>query len=99
MSRLLPLHGHGAAHRTTATPQGLWLAGAALADVATMLMLPLGAELNPLAAQHPILAIAAKVGITALLLVWRSIYADRVRRFGAIAWTVGAISNTWVLAS
>jgi len=64
-----------------------------------MLMLPIGAELNPLAAHHPILAIAAKVGITALLLVWRSIYADRVRRFGAIAWTFGAISNALVLAS
>ena len=76
----------------------LALAGAALADAATMLMLPVGAELNPLAAHYPALAVVAKGCVAALLLIAPlGPYARRVQMFGVIAWSIGALSNVLVL--
>lgn len=63
-----------------------------------MLLLPQGAELNPLAAHTPAIAIVAKLALlTFLLAAPLGRYARRVRVFGALAWTVGACSNIAVL--
>lgn len=71
---------------------------AALADTLTMLMLPAGAERNPLAAGSPLVAVVAKALLVALLLlVPLGRYARRVWLFGALAWAFGAVANVIVV--
>lgn len=72
---------------------------AAVADSITFVLLPVGAEANPLAAAFPLLALAAKALLVAFLLLWHHRYAPRLRAIGAIAWSVGACSNLLVLLS
>jgi hypothetical protein len=76
------------------------MALAAVADVVTMLVLPTGGELNPLAAfliaVSPLAAIAAKLGLTLALIHAKhrlADYADGVYGFAAAAWSFGAITN------
>jgi len=63
-----------------------------------MLALPVGAELNPLAAHSPALAVVAKAAVLVFILAAPlGRYARRVRLFGAFVWTIGAVSNVLVL--
>ena len=71
----------------------LLLVLAALADTTTFLLLPPGAEANPIAATSPWLAILAKWALVVGLLAWRHRYAFSLRAFGAVAWAVGAVTN------
>lgn len=70
---------------------------AALADSLTFLLLPTGAELNPLAASNPYASLVAKFLLATILLAWPWRYASRLRAIGAFAWSVGALSNLAVL--
>jgi hypothetical protein len=73
------------------------LLAAALADSLTFLLLPPGAELNPLAAAYPVPALVAKAVLAIALALWPWRYALPVRLIGAAVWTVGAASNVIVL--
>lgn len=82
------------------TLAGLVLAFAAL-DAVTMLMLPPGAEVNPLAAALPPVAVVIKVvvGLSVARLVWaRQRYFRGVGIVAASAWLVGTCANVVVLA-
>lgn len=71
---------------------------AALADAATYLLLPLGAEANPLWQHQPSAAVLVKALVLAyILVVPLGRYAARVRWFGALAWSLGALTNLNVL--
>ncbi len=77
-------------------PYGLVLA--AFLDAATMLLLPVGAELNPLAAHSPALAIVAKAAVCIFILTAPlGRYARPVQLIGVLAWTAGAASNLLVI--
>lgn len=76
------------------------LLAAAFLDVVTMLALPPGSELNPIAASYPVLAIALKLalaGVIAALILRHRIHRN-VAYIGAAVWIVGAASNVVVLA-
>ena len=74
------------------------LALAAAADSITFLLLPPGAELNPLAVASPPLAIAAKAALAALILIAPlQQYRRPVIAIGITAWTIGFASNLLVL--
>lgn len=77
-----------------------------LGDLATGLLLPTGAEANPLAAQvlvSPLLALAGKAAMLALVLVAASAQTERGRRLllgmGIAGGVVGLLSNIIVLAA
>lgn len=78
-------------------PTGWALALAGTLDGLTMLALPVGSELNPLAAAHPGIALVAKAALTVWLIGYHGRYATSLRAFGAIAWTVGFLSNALVI--
>lgn len=77
------------------------MALAAIADAVTMLALPPRGEANPLVAAllaiSPVVAIAAKGGLTvALAVVWERIRGRlrlAVYGFATAAWSFGAITN------
>ena len=78
--------------------RGAWLlVFAAIADSLTFIWMGIAHEANPLVAAHPVPALAAKAGLTVLLLAWSAPIAYRVRLFGAVAWTFGACTNVAVL--
>ena len=71
---------------------------AATLDAATMLLLPPGAELNPLAVANPPLAIVAKAALVVLILIAPlQQYRQAVIAIGITAWTAGFMSNALVL--
>lgn len=77
------------------------LVAAALADSLTMLLLPAGAERNPIASAAPVVALVLKALLTGLLLGFvlrRFPYSRLVGWVAVVAWTTGAISNLAVLA-
>lgn len=79
---------------------GALLLAAALADSITMLMLPHGSERNPVAASHPIEAIALKVALALILVVLmlrRVRYFRAVGKVGIVVWLIGTASNLAVL--
>lgn len=74
------------------------LAGAALADSATFVLMGTAHELNPIAATFPAAAIVAKfLVVVAILALPLGQYAQNVRMTGALAWSIGALSNAAVL--
>jgi type III secretory pathway component EscT len=70
---------------------------AALADSITFVLLPTGAEVNPIAASYPYASLVAKAALVVLLIAWHHRYARPLRAFGTVAWTLGALSNALVL--
>lgn len=70
---------------------------AALADAATFVVMGVAHEANPLAAAHPLLALAAKASLALALVLWPYRYRLSVQLVGAVAWTLGAASNVRVL--
>lgn len=63
-----------------------------------MLLLPPGAELNPIAIANPPLAVIAKAALVVLILAAPlQQYRFRVVAFGVAAWSIGAASNLLVL--
>lgn len=63
-----------------------------------MLLLPPGAEANPLAANYPGLAITAKaLALAFILAAPLKGYARPVHAIAAAAWSVGFLSNVLVL--
>lgn len=82
------------------TLAALILAAAGL-DLVTMLALPPGSEVNPIAATVPWVAIVLKVTVAvsvATLVLRKARYFRAVGVVGVVAWTVGAVSNVAVLA-
>jgi len=73
------------------------LAAAAILDTLTFLLLPPGAEANPLAAMYPYIAIPAKAALAVALVLWPWRYRRAVQICGAVAWSIGATSNVLVL--
>lgn len=76
------------------------LALAGLADAVTRLLLPPGAELNPVAASMPLLALVLKALLVVVLLAiaLRGVPHFRtVAAFGAGAWLTGALYNLAVI--
>ena len=71
---------------------------AALTDSLTFIAMGTAHELNPIAANFPGPAVAAKAALVVLILAAPlQRYRLPVMAFGAFAWTVGALSNLLVL--
>ena len=64
-----------------------------------MLALPVGSELNPIAANWPALAVTAKTLVCVALCRWSHPYAIRIQAFGAATWSLGAASNLAVITA
>jgi hypothetical protein len=74
------------------------LAGAAAADTLTFLVMGTAHELNPIAATFPAAAIVAKfLLVVAILSLPLAQYGQNVRIAGALAWSIGTLSNIAVL--
>lgn len=71
---------------------------AAIADSLSYLLLPSGAEANPLWVAQPTWAVAAKAAVVLFLLVAPlGPLRGYVYALGALLWTVGAVSNLLAL--
>jgi len=73
------------------------LAAAAILDTLTFLLLPPGAEANPIAAMYPYIAIPAKAALAVALVLWPWRYATAVRTVGTTVWAFGAAANLLVI--
>ena len=89
MPRLLSLYRHR---------WSIALAGAALADAVTFTVMGVEHEANPIVVAFPAAAFVAKfLLVIAILALPLGQYATNVRMTGALAWTLGAISNALVI--